>query len=53
MLGSQSGNENKKNSQLMFQYAFKLIFYQQFKGLTFHCLLPDNFESESGNHSAL
>ena len=23
MLGSQSGNENKKNSQLMFQYAFK------------------------------
>ena len=34
MLGSQSG---KNIPQLMFQYAyFKLIFYQQFKRLTFH-----------------
>ena len=53
--------EMKKNiPQLMFQYAFELIFYQQFKGLTFHCLFTgiylrfhDKFESESGNHSAL
>ena len=52
---------NEKNiPQLMFQYAFKLIFYQQFKGLTFHFLFTgidlhfhDKFESESGNHSAL
>ena len=59
ILGSQSGNE-KNIPQLMFQYAFKLIFYQQFKGLTFQCLFTgidlrfhDKFESESGNHSAL
>ena len=56
MFGSQSGNE-KNIPQLMFQYAFKLIFYQLFS--TFQCLfsgidlrLYDKFESESGNHSA-
>ena len=51
----------KKNiPQLMFQYAFNLIFYQQFKRLTFQCLFNgidlrfhDKFESESGKHSAL
>ena len=46
--------------QLMFQYAFKLTFYQQVKGLTFQCLFTGidlrfhgKFESQSGNHSAL
>ena len=44
----------------MFQYAFKLIFYQQVKRLTFKCPFTgidlrfhDKFESQSGNHSAL
>ena len=42
----------------MFQYAFNLIFYQQFKRLTFQCLFNgidlrfhDKFESESGNRT--